>query len=77
MPYIVKWIPKDLDIPIDHSIHYERLEQAMQFACRVLPLNPKRIWIEDREGITHADHDRILEHARQRGVTACLDFRAV
>ena len=27
MPYIVKWIPKDLDMPIDHSTHYEQPEQ--------------------------------------------------
>ncbi len=24
MPYIVKWIPKDLDIPVDHSTHYDQ-----------------------------------------------------
>jgi len=51
MPYIVKWIPKDLDIPIDPSTHYRQPEQAMEFACNILALEPKRIWIEDNEGL--------------------------
>jgi hypothetical protein len=66
MPYIVKWIPKDLDIPIDHSIHYKQPEQAMGFACNILALEPKRIWIEDQEGLMYADHDKVLEHSRTR-----------
>jgi len=53
MPYIVKWIPKDLDMPIDHSTHYEQPEEAMEFACNILALEPKRIWIEDHEGLMY------------------------
>ena len=66
MPYIVKWIPKDLDMPIDHSTHYEQPEQAMEFACNILALEPKRIWIEDHEGLMNADYDKVLEHSRIR-----------
>src|SRR5713226_7092157 len=66
MPYIVKWIPKHLDMPIDHSTHYEQPEQAMEFASNILALEPKRIWIEDHEGLMHADHDKVLEHSWTR-----------
>jgi len=60
MPYIVKWIPKDLDIPVDHSTHYDQLEQAVEFARKILVLDPKRIWIENDKGLIHLDQDKIV-----------------
>jgi hypothetical protein len=62
--YIVKWIPKDQDAVIDHSTHYGTLLEAMQFAINALRLNPKTIWIENREGEIHAAHDDVLKQRR-------------
>jgi len=71
--YIVKWLPKDQDVVIDHSTRYGDPSPAMQFAVNALQLSPKRIWIEDAKGEIHADHEAILEHlyrsANQPAVT--------
>src|SRR6266498_3119000 len=53
MVYVVKWIPKDQDVTIDHSSRYEHSSQALEFACNALQLSPKKIWIE---GTLHTDH---------------------
>ncbi len=66
MAYVVKWKPKDQDVVIDHSTRYEHPSQVIEFACNALQRNPKRIWIEDDEGLLHTDHEQILEHARNR-----------
>jgi len=66
MAYVVKWIPKDQDVTIDHGTKYEHPDQALEFACNALTLTPKRIWIEDEKGILHTDHETILAHARHR-----------
>jgi hypothetical protein len=58
--YIVKWIPKDQDVVIDHCTRYGTPSPAMQFAVNALQLSPKKIWIEDGEGVIHADHETIL-----------------
>ena len=65
MTYVVKWIPKDQDVTIDHATRYEHPDQALEFACNALALTPKRIWIEDERGVLHTDHEGILEHARK------------
>ena len=65
--YVVKWIPKDQDVIVDHSTRYHNPSQAMQFAVNVLELKPKRIWIEDSEGAIHADYDNVLRSAQQSG----------
>jgi hypothetical protein len=62
--YIVKWIPKDQDVIIDHSTRYGDPSPAMQFAVNVLQLSPKRIWIEDGKGIIHTDHETIQGQLR-------------
>jgi hypothetical protein len=64
--YVVKWVPKDQDVTIDHSTRYEHPAQALEFACNALLLAPKRIWIEDDKGVMHTDHEAILEHDRKR-----------
>jgi hypothetical protein len=69
MAYIVKWIPRDLELPIDHAIHYARPEDAMEFACRILglsPKTPKKIWIEESEGSIYAEYPQVLEFYRGR-----------
>jgi hypothetical protein len=66
MAYVVKWIPKDQDVTIDHSTRYQDAAQALEFACNALQLNPKRIWIEDDKGTLHTDHQAILEHDQER-----------
>jgi hypothetical protein len=43
MAYVVKWIPKDQDVTIDHGTKYEHPDQALEFACNALTLTPKRI----------------------------------
>ncbi len=65
MAYVVKWIPKDQDVTIDHSTRYEHPSHALEFACNALQLSPKKIWIEDDKGTLHADHQAILEHDRK------------
>jgi hypothetical protein len=65
MVYIVKWIPKDQNVTIDHSTHYEHPSQALKFACNALQLTLKRIWIEDDKGVMHIDHETILAQARK------------
>jgi hypothetical protein len=64
--YIVKWVPKDRDVTIDHSTRYQDATHALEFACNALQLNPKSIWIEDDKGTLHTDHQAILEHDRER-----------
>jgi hypothetical protein len=66
MVYVVKWVPKDQDVTIDHSTRYEHPSQALEFACNALQLAPKRIWIEDEKDTLHTDHQAILEHDRKR-----------
>ncbi len=66
MVYIVKWIPKDQDVTIDHTTRYQNAAQALEFACNALQLSPKRIWIEDDTGTLHTDHEGIVEHGRKR-----------
>ena len=66
MVYVVKWIPKDQDVTIDHSSRYETPSQALEFAYNALRLTPKRIWIEDDKGVMHTHHESILDHARKR-----------
>ena len=66
MVYIVKWIPKDQDVTIDHTKRYDDPAQALEFACNALQLSPKKIWIEDDRGTLHTDHEGILEHWRKR-----------
>jgi len=73
MVYVVKWIPKDQDVTIDHSARYEHPSQALEFTCNALQLNPKRIWIEDDKGVMHTDHEAILEHDRKRRENASGD----
>ena len=70
MVYIVKWIPKDQDVTIDHSTRYEHPSQALEFACNALQLSPKKIWIEDDKGTLHTDHQAILEQDRKRRESA-------
>ena len=66
MAYVVKWIPRDQDVTIDHAKRYGDPAQALEFACDALQLSPKRIWIEDGKGVLHTDHEGILEHRRKR-----------
>ena len=73
MAYVVKWIPKDQDVTIDHSTRYEHPSHALEFACNALQLSPKKIWIEDDKGTLHADHQAILEHDRKRRENASGD----
>ncbi len=70
MAYVVKWIPKDQDVTIDHSTRYEH---PSEFACNALQLSPKKIWVEDDKGTLHADHQAILEHDRKRRENASGD----
>jgi len=72
MAYVVKWIPKDQDVTIDHTKRYDDPAQALEFACNALQLSPKRIWIEDEKGILHTDHQSIIEHDQQRRGTGSL-----
>ena len=62
MVFVVKWVPRDQDVTIDHSTRYEHPSQALEFACNALQIPPKRIWIEDHGGIMHTDYESILEH---------------
>ena len=73
MVYVVKWVPKDQDVTIDHSTRYEHPSKALEFACNAHQLSPKRIWIEDSSGIMHTDYEAILEHCRGRTVTISVD----
>ena len=66
MPFVVKWIPKDQDVTIDHSTRYDDPSDAINFACNILKLDPKKVWIEDHHGNIYAEHDKILEHAANR-----------
>jgi hypothetical protein len=66
MPFVEKWIPKDQDVTIDHSTHYENSSQAVEFACNALQLNPRKIWVEDDRGKLPIEHGEILDHARGR-----------
>jgi hypothetical protein len=66
MVYVVKWIPWDQDVTIDHSTRYEHPSQALEFACNALRLTPRRIWIEDDKRVMHTDHEAILDHAQKR-----------
>jgi len=71
--YVVKWIPRDQDVTIDHSTRYEHLSQALEFACYALQLNPKRIWIEDDKGGNETHQETNLEHDRKRRENASGD----
>src|SRR6266516_3510297 len=62
--YIVKWIPKDQDVIIDHSTRYSDQSRAIEFAVNALQLSPMRIWIEDGKGLEHSDYETILGHFR-------------
>ncbi len=66
MVYVVKWIPRDQDVTIDHTTRYEDPSQALEFAHNALQLTPKRIWIEDGNGMLVIDHQTIIEHDRKR-----------
>jgi hypothetical protein len=61
MSYIIKWIPKDQDLTIDHTRRYEDLAEAITVARNLLQLQPKKIWIEDDKGELHAD-DGLIRH---------------
>ena len=61
MSYIIKWIPKDQDLMIDHTRRYEDLAEAITVARNLLQLQPKKIWIEDEKGELHAD-DGLIRH---------------
>ncbi len=64
MRYVIKWIPKDQDVVIDHTTRYDEPSEALTVARNLLQLNPKKIWIEDEKGVLHTDHDAILKQAR-------------
>lgn len=64
MPYVIKWISKDLDVVIDHTKRYDDPSEALAVARNLLQLNPKKIWIEDEKGVLHSDHDAILKYTR-------------
>jgi hypothetical protein len=66
----VKWIPKDQEVTIDHSTRHEHPSQALEFACNVLQLMPKRIWIEDEKGVLHTDHQAIVSRIESDERTA-------
>lgn|SRR5690349_18271140 len=61
--YIVKWIPKDQEVTIDHSTRYGNPLEAMHFATNILSLNAKRIWVENSDGAIQIDYDSILRNA--------------
>ena len=61
MSYIIKWIPKDQDLTIDHTRRYEDLAEAITVARNLLQLQPKKIWIEDEKGELHGD-DGLIRH---------------
>ena len=62
--YVIKWVPRDQDVIIDHTKRYEDATEALTVARTLLQLHPKKIWIEDEKGVLHTDHDVILEYAR-------------
>jgi hypothetical protein len=64
VPYVIKWIPKDQDVIIDHTKRYDDPSEALTVARNLLQLKPKKIWIEDEKGVLQTDHDAILEYAR-------------
>jgi hypothetical protein len=64
--YVVKWIPKDQDVVIDHTTRYEHTSEALEFASNALQLVPKRMWIEDGSGMLVIDHQAIMEHDHKR-----------
>jgi hypothetical protein len=66
MAYLVKWVPKDQDVTIDHTTQYEDHARALEFVCNALRLGPKRIWIEDDKRTLHTDHEAILERELKR-----------
>jgi hypothetical protein len=41
--YVIKWIPKDLDVVIDHTKRYDDPAEALAVARNLLQLNPKKI----------------------------------
>jgi hypothetical protein len=55
MSYIIKWIPRDQDLTIDHTRRYEDLAEAITVARNLLQLQPTKIRIEDEKGEIHAD----------------------
>jgi hypothetical protein len=60
MAYIIKWIPKDQDVVIDRTKRFNDLREAITVARNLLQLSPKKIWIEDENGVVHRDHDSII-----------------
>jgi hypothetical protein len=61
--YVIKWIPSDQDVIIDHTKRYDDAAEALTVARNLLQLHPKKIWIEDEKGAVHTDHDGILKYA--------------
>jgi hypothetical protein len=64
MLYIIKWIPKDQDLTIDHTRRYEDLAEAITVARNLLQLQRAKIWIEDEKGELHGD-DGLIRHRDQ------------
>jgi hypothetical protein len=62
MAYIIKWIPKDQDVVIDRTKRFDTLMEAIAVARNLLQLSPKKIWIEDENGVVHIEHEAIQEH---------------
>jgi hypothetical protein len=62
--YVIKWIPKDQDVIIDHTKRYDDPAEALFVARNLLQLHPKNIWIEDEKGVVHIGHDAILKYAK-------------
>jgi len=60
MAYIIKWIPKDQDVVIDRTKRFNDLREAIAVARNLLQLSPKKIWIEDENGLVHTDYQAIL-----------------
>jgi hypothetical protein len=56
MAYIIKWIPKDQDVVIDRTKRFDTLMEAIAVARNLLQLSPKKIWIEDENGVVHIEH---------------------
>ncbi len=60
--YVIKWLPKDQDVVIDHTTRYDDPSLALTVARNLLQLHPRKIWVEDENGGMHTDHEDIVNH---------------
>jgi hypothetical protein len=69
MPYYVKWLVEGMEKAVEHPRPFPRRQEALEFACGILPKKPQDIWIEDEIGEPVVREPLISTYLRVRGPT--------